>query len=451
ARQLGKRVRFELVGENTPVDRDILDKLEAPIAHILRNGLDHGLETPEERVAAGKPEAAALRLEAVHQAGMLVLSMTDDGRGIDPERVRRKVVARKLATEEVAAKLCVDELLEFLFLPGFSTAESVTEVSGRGVGLDVVHSMAHAMGGSVEVKSVLGKGTEFRLKLPITLSVIRAVVVEIAGEPFAFPTNRVDRLLSVPRTDVREMENRVYFEWEGTAVGLVSAQQVLDMGSPAAESVDLCVLVVSDRAGAYGLAVDRFLGERELVVRPLDPRLGKVPDIHAAALIEDGSPLLIVDVEDMVRSIDGLLNEGRLRTNRLQVESDRSSARKRVLVVDDSITVREVERRLLENQGYEVDVAVDGMDGWNAVRAARYDLVVTDVDMPRMDGVSLVTAMRADANLHGLPVVVVSYKDREEDRLRGLEAGANHYLTKSSFHDNTFLKTVLDLIGAPKD
>ena len=204
---------------------------------------------------------------------------------------------------------------------------------------------------------------------------------------------------------------------------------------------------MSDRLNRYGLAVDGILGERELVVRLLDPRLGKVPNISAAALLDDGEPMLVADVEDMVRSIDHLVADGRLDKVGRAATTRQKRTVKRILVVDDSITVREVERKLLENRGYTVDVAVDGVDGWNAVRTRSYDLVVSDVDMPRKTGIEFVKQIRQDAELRGLPVLIVSYKDREEDRLLGMEAGANYYLTKSSFADETLLQAVEDLIG----
>jgi len=211
--------------------------------------------------------------------------------------------------------------------------------------------------------------------------------------------------------------------------------------------------VLGDHTARYGLVVDRFLGERELVVQPLDPRLGKVKDISAAALMEDGSPVLIVDVDDMMRSIEKLISSG-IPLCGTRVPPDLALAakptkRKRILAVDDSLTVRELERKLLTSRGYLADVAVDGMDGWNAVRTGVYDLVITDVDMPRMDGIEFATLIKRDPHLKSLPVMIVSYKDREADRLRGLEAGADYYLTKGSFQDETLLQAVADLIGPP--
>ena len=448
SRTLDKQVRWEVRGEQTGVDRDILDKLEAPLSHLVRNALDHGLETPAEREAAGKPPVGTVRLEARHRAGMLHITLADDGRGIDVERLRARAVARGLVARQVADQLGELELLEFLFLPGFSTKEEVSEISGRGVGLDVVQSMVKGVGGSVRVATVPGRSTIFTLQLPITMSVIRALLVEIGGEPFAFPLPRIDTILFCHHADIRTVEGRQYFDRDGESIGLVLAAQILETAAPPPAD-PMPVVVVSDRGQRFGMIVDAFLGERDLEVRPLDPRLGKVPDINSASILENGAPVLIVDVEDLVRSIDNVLTGRRLTRVEFERLAEQARQRKRVLVVDDSITVRELERQLLQARGFAVDVAVDGMDGWNAVRNAQYDLVVTDVDMPRLDGIGLVGLMKADPTRREIPVVIVSYKDREEDRLRGLDAGANRYLTKSSFHDQTFVDTIIDLIGEP--
>jgi two-component system sensor histidine kinase and response regulator WspE len=449
ARTLGKQIRWEVRGEQTGVDRDILDKLEAPLSHLVRNAVDHGLESPAEREAAGKPPTGTIRLEARHRAGMLQIMLGDDGRGIDIERLRKKAVDRGMVARPVADKLSELELLEFLFLPGFSTKEGVTEISGRGVGLDVVQSMVKGVGGSVRVSTQPGRQTTFTLQLPITMSVIRALLVDIGGEPYAFPLTRIDQILFCRHADIRTVEGRQYFERDGHSIGLVMATQILETGAGVTPPDPMPVVVVSDRGQQFGMIVDAFLGERDLEVRPLDPRLGKVPDINSGSILENGNPVLIVDVEDLVRSIDNVLMGRRLSRVEFEQLAERARHRKRILVVDDSITVRELERQLLQSRGFAVDVAVDGMDGWNAIRDVHYDLVVSDVDMPRMDGIGLVSLIKADPARKDIPVVIVSYKDREEDRMRGLDAGANRYLTKSSFHDETFLHTIIDLIGEP--
>lgn len=445
ARSLGKEVAFVIEGETTSVDRDILDKLEAPLNHLIRNSVDHGIEMPEVRVAAGKPSAGTVKVIAGHRAGMLFIEVRDDGQGLDPERIRAKVVERKLAPARMAEEMSRAELMEFLFLPGFSTAGKVTEISGRGVGLDVVHAMVQEVGGTVRAESEPGQGMSFSMQLPLTLSVIRTLLVKIADQPYAIPLSRISRIAAILPEQLQLVEDRQYVSLDGANVGLVPAAQILGVSANPGNETGLKVVVISDRMNRYGLVVDDFLGEQDLVVRPLDYRLGKVQDVNSVAMMPDGSPVLILDAEDLVRSIDNLLSGGRL--GKVGMESAKSGPVQKILVVDDSLTVREVERKLLANHGYDVDTAVDGQDGLNAVISGQYDLVVTDVDMPRMNGLELTRRIKDDPDLKSIPVMMVSYKDRKEDKLRGLEAGADYYLTKSSFHDETLLSAVEDLIG----
>ncbi|UOP08845.1 hybrid sensor histidine kinase/response regulator [Pseudomonas palleroniana] len=449
-RSLGKQVRLEIEGEKTQVDRDVLEKLEAPLTHLLRNAVDHGIEMPEQRILAGKPAEGLIRLRASHQAGLLVLELSDDGNGVDLERLRGTIVDRHLSPPETALRLSEEELLTFLFLPGFSLRDKVTEVSGRGVGLDAVQHMVRQLRGAVVLEQAAGQGSRFHLEVPLTLSVVRSLVVEVGGEAYAFPLAHIERMCDLSPDDIVQLEGRQHFWHEGRHVGLVAASQLLQR--PAAQSNDatLKVVVIRERDAVYGIAVERFIGERTLVVLPLDDRLGKVQDISAGALLDDGSVVLIVDVEDMLRSVDKLLNTGRLERIARRSQQATEVARKRVLVVDDSLTVRELQRKLLLNRGYEVAVAVDGMDGWNALRSEDFDLLITDIDMPRMDGIELVTLLRRDSRLQSLPVMVVSYKDREEDRRRGLDAGADYYLAKASFHDDALLDAVVELIGGAR-
>jgi two-component system sensor histidine kinase and response regulator WspE len=441
ARTLGKQVRLDISGEHTQVDRDILEKLETPLTHLLRNAVDHGCETAEERLRAGKPQECSIRVEARHTAGMLMIVVSDDGPGIEPGRLRDTIVRKKLVNRGVVDKMNDAELLEFLLLPGFTMRDTVTEISGRGVGLDVVQNMVKGVRGSIRIANQPGRGMRFQLQLPLTLSVLRTLLFEVAAEPYAIPLSQITRTLKLPRSQVEVLEGRHHFSLDGHPVGLLTAHQVLDCGAPRDFNGELAVIVMGDRAARYGLVVDRFLGERELVVQKLDSRLGKIRDLAAGSIMEDGSPVLILDVEDLLCSIEKLVSTGRLHQVHAAPGDAAAHPGKRVLIVDDSLTVRELQRKLLASQGFDAEVAVDGMDGWNALQAGAYDLVITDVDMPRVDGIELATLIKRD------PVVIVSYKDREEDRLRGLEAGADYYLTKGSFHDETLLQAVVDLIG----
>jgi two-component system sensor histidine kinase and response regulator WspE len=450
ARGLGKDVRLEIAGETTQVDRDILDLLDAPLGHLLRNAVDHGIEEPALRRALGKPDTGTITLEARHSAGSLFISVSDDGAGVDLDALRRAVVRKNLANEDTAARLTEAELLEFLFLPGFSMRDAVTDVSGRGVGLDAVQDVVRQVRGSVRVTQDVHAGTRFTLQLPLTLSVIRSLIVEVAGEPYGLPLAHVARTLVLPASAIDTLEGQQHFSFDGKRVGLVTAHQILQTAAFEAASDALNVVVIGQGAASYGIVIDRFLGERMLVVQPLDKRLGTVRNIAAGALMENGDPLLIADLDDWLRSVEKLVGSGEL--GRVGPNAARSSvtSAKRVLVVDDSLTVRELERKLLASRGYDVSVAVDGMDGWNAVRGERFDLVITDIDMPRLDGIELVTLIKRDAQLSGLPVMIVSYKDRAEDRQRGLDAGADYYLAKGSFHDQALIEAVRDLIGEAK-
>lgn len=446
-RSLGKPVRLVVDGEKTQVDRDVLEKLEAPLTHLLRNAVDHGIELPERRLLAGKPDEGVIRLRASHQAGMLSLELIDDGAGIDLERLRSSIVERALSPADTVARMSDAELLTFLFLPGFSLRDKVTEVSGRGVGLDAVQHMVRELRGSIELTQVAGQGCRFHLQVPLTLSVVRSLVVEVGGEAYAFPLAHIERTLEVTAEQIVQIEGRQHFWHEGRHIGLVAASQLLNRPAGQSDEASLRVVVIREREQLYGVAVERLVGERVLVVMPLDPRLGKVQDISSGALLDDGSVVLIVDVEDLLRSVEKLLCTGSLERIERGSSGVRGVTRKRVLVVDDSLTVRELQRKLLGNRGYDVAVAVDGMDGWNALRGEDFDLLITDIDMPRMDGIELVTLVRRDQRLQSLPVMVVSYKDREEDRRRGLDAGADYYLAKASFHDDALLDAVVELIG----
>jgi two-component system sensor histidine kinase and response regulator WspE len=451
ARDLGKQARLVIQGPGTYVDRDILEKLEAPLTHLLRNAIDHAIELPEVRRAAGKPVEGTIRLEAQHSAGNLLIAVSDDGRGIDLADLRKAIVQKKLTAPEAAEEMSESELLEFLLLPGFTTKQTVTEISGRGVGLDAVQAIVREVRGGIRIWTDLGSGTTFQMRLPLTLSIVRALLVEIGNEPYAFPLVHINRALKVARKDIEVVAGRQHFRFEDQQIGLIAANKIFGGTQDNHSGEQVSVVVIGNKTNFYGVVTDKFLGERELVIKPLDPRLGKIKDISSGALLDDGSPVLIVDVEDLIRSVEKSIEAGTLGGVQSATNGETLKKTKRVLVVDDSLTVRELERKLLQSRGYEVEIAVDGMDAWNAVRTGHFDLVVTDVDMPRMDGIEFATLIKKDSKLKSIPVMIVSYKDRAEDRRRGLEAGADYYLAKASFHDEALLQAVVNLIGEAKE
>ncbi len=444
SQSLNKKIRLIISGEDTQVDREILEKIEAPINHMIRNAIDHGVETPEQRIAAGKPDYGTIKLEASHQNGRLHISVSDDGRGVDIEVLRQSVLEKGLVNQSMAQNLTKSELLDFLFLPSFSTKSAVTELSGRGVGLDIVHSAIQEMHGKLRSSTVLGEGMHINLELPLTLSVIRSLLVKVNQELYAFPLSNIHNLLKVKRKDINTLNGRQYVSLDDTHIGLIHSYQILDISQQQQDDDELSLVIIGDWNNLYGIVVDEFISEKELALRPLNSQLGKIKDINAAAITDQGLPVLVFDVDDLLLSIQDIISGKSLQSIQSQVET---SSVQKILVVDDSLTVREVEKKLLESQGYYVDVAVDGVDAWNIVRKGQYDLVISDIDMPRMNGIELVSLIKNDAALRSTPVMVVSYKDREEDKQKGLQAGADYYLTKGSFHDDSLVEIVIDLIG----
>ena len=446
---LNKKVILEINGENTTVDRDILEKLDAPLNHMIRNAIDHGIESPEERLKKGKSETGTITINASHQAGRLLIQVKDDGRGVDIESLREKILGKKLVNKQMAESLSKTELLDFLFLPSFSTRSEVTELSGRGVGLDIVHSALQEIRGKLHADTEIDHGMEINMELPLTLSVIRSLLVKIQNELYAFPLAKIQSLFTIKKQDISILEDKQYITINDKHIGLIHCAQILGEQTKKTTDERIPVIIIGDWNMSYGLVVDELIGEKSLALRTLNKKLGKIKDISAAALTDDGEPVLVFDTDDLLQSIQDIISGKNLYKIDAVNESDSSNV-KRVLIVDDSLTVREIEKKLLESKGYIVDVAVDGVDGWNIVRNGNYDLVISDVDMPRMNGIELIKLIKADLSLSTLPVMMVSYKDRAEDKQKGLEAGADYYLTKGSFHDDTLIEAVVDLIGEAK-
>ena len=452
SKKLGKQVHLDLRGENTRVDRDILEKLNVPLTHLIQNAIDHGMETAEERRKAGKPKEGHIVVEAGHKAGLLVVTVKDDGGGIHREKLRKSIIKKKMATEEMVANMSDTELYEFLLLPNFSLKDQVSTVSGRGVGMDLIHEMMQELRGRIVIHSEEGKGCCFELLLPLTLSMLRCVVVEVSGFYYALPVGPLNEVITFAKKSIKTLENRQYIRGSGgVQLGLVNARQLLELPEIEQEkSTHHYAIVLGRGVHQYAMTVDSVIGETTLVERPIDSRMGKIQDVSSAAFLDDGTSILILDVDDLILSIGRLISGGRVgKCDNSESTDEQVANAKRILIVDDSMTVRELERSLLEDNGYRVDVAVDGADGWNAVRTNHYDLVISDIDMPRMDGFEFVSHIRREPHLQHLPVIIVSYKDRESDRKRGMEVGADHYLTKGSFMDETFISTVKDLIGDP--
>lgn len=432
AKATGKRVRLEIDGAEVGIDRVVIERLRDPLVALVRNAVDHGIEPPAERARRGKPPEGTVRLSVRPNSLNVEIAVSDDGRGLDLDALRRRVNERGLDFDE-------RDLARAVFLPGISTAASVTTLSGRGVGLDVVRTEVEALSGTAEVRSSPATGTSFHLNVPLTVATLRAILVSAARQTFGLNLTAVERVVRIDPASLASIEGRTVLLLGEGAVPLVPLRAALGIAPLAGSEPEQIALLVRRGADAVALAVDALLDERDVHLRSLGPRLRKLPFFSGAAVAADGSLALILRTTPL---IDGA--RAAARTQRSAPAPAPAAAAKRVLLVDDSITTRTLERSILEAAGFEVLTAADGHAAWEVLGTQSVDLVVSDVDMPRMDGFALVEAIRASASHRELPVILVTARENETDRRRGLEIGADAYIVKSSFRQ----EELLDAIGA---
>lgn len=446
SREQGKQVELAVRGEDVELDRTMLEALKPMLVHMLRNAIDHGIETPGERASSGKPEVGRIELEARYEGGMVTLAMRDDGRGIDPETVRKKALRLGLITAEEGRTLSDEETLYLVLRPGFSTRDVVTDVSGRGVGLDVVKSNLDRVRGNVVIGSEPGRGTEILLQLPLTLAVVAGLLVDCEGETYALPLHYVSQVTRLREEDILTEGGREILRWQGRVLPLLALREVLGLPSRRHASLAERSTAVILHYGGQHLAciVSASLGTRELLVKGTGGQLRRMRFFAGATPLPDGSPALILSVPDLFRA------RFETRGTRLRHEFEESRARAvrgRVLVVDDSITTRTMEKNILEAHGYLVEVAISGAEALAKMEDADFDLVVTDIEMPEMDGFELTRELRRRARSADTPVAIVSSRSSDEDRRKGLEIGAQAYIVKGSFDQGKLLDTVEALIG----
>jgi two-component system, chemotaxis family, sensor kinase CheA len=435
AHALGKEARLELVGADTELDKILLEQLDDPLLHLVRNAVDHGIETPDERAAAGKPREGTLTLSARHRGNQIIVEARDDGAGIDPERLRKKAREKGLASDDELAAMDDKEVLDLIFRPGFSTAARVTDVSGRGVGMDVVRETITRLAGTIELSSKKGEGTTLTLKLPLTLAIVQVLLVRVAGEDYALPLDVVQRTLAVAPEEIHRVHERdiifvgdeqIPLLWTGDALELeTGARMPLEVDG----TRQLPVVLVDAAGQTYALAVERLLGKREIVLKSLGALLEQVPCAAGATLIGDRVSVILDVVQIVQRALTRTAPE-RVRTT--VAPPTARGTRPRILVAEDSDVIRESLKRVLEAHGYDVVTARDGAEALDlATRDQRgFDLISTDVMMPNMDGYDLTRALRATARHKDVPMIMVTSKQAELDRVRGFDAGVDEYLTK---------------------
>ncbi|MBV9774502.1 MAG: response regulator [Gemmatimonadetes bacterium] len=436
----GKEARLTVSGGEVEADRVVIDGLREALLHLVANAVDHGIEPPDERARRGKPRAGTLAVTAAVRGGRMVVTVADDGRGVDLEAVREALRRRGRPVPEDER-----ELVRALFSGGLSTREQVTRISGRGVGLDAVRAAMERIRGTAELTWRPGEGTTFTLESPLTLATLRVLVVRVGDHLLALPTGAVESLARVRPEAVLRAEGRDLVTLGGEPVPLVPLARVLGppvREAPAQGSFVAAVL----RAGGRRLAavIDAPLVEKEVVIRPIERREGPLPHLSGAAILSSGDVALVLDPATVVEAGSTLAGGAPLA---LAESGPAASVRLRVLVVDDSITTRTLEQSTLEAAGYEVAVAVDGAEGWRRVQEGGFDLVISDVEMPNLGGFQLCETIRASQRFTNLPVILVTSLDAPEHRARGMEAGADAYIGKSGFDQQGLLETVRQLIG----
>lgn len=447
AHEQGKDVDFTMRGEDVEIDRRILEEVKDPIVHLLRNCVDHGIEPPAERTRSGKRARAAIALTVARvSANRVELTVSDDGRGIDAAAVRKSAVDKGAITADEAARLTDAQARALIFESDVSTSATVTQVSGRGLGLAIVKERAEKLGGRVALESEPGSGTTFRFGLPVAVAAFRGVLVDLAGHLVVLPTSHVERVIRTRPQDVKSVEGRDTVAVDGRALALVELLDVLEL--PALERREAPAggrpaVVLASGEQRVAFAVDAVMGEQEVLLKRLSKPLLRVRNVAAATVLGSGRIAPVLNPNDLLKSAR---TAAAARSGRAATPAPAAARTKNVLVADDSITSRMLLKTILESAGYKVSVAVDGMDALTQVRAESFDLLVSDVEMPRLTGFDLTARIRAEPRLASLPVILVTALGTREDRERGIDAGANAYIVKSNFDQGDLMAAVRRLI-----
>ncbi|HCJ66783.1 MAG TPA: hypothetical protein DHV62_05510 [Elusimicrobia bacterium] len=459
AREYNKKVELEIKGAETELDKKILEMVKDPLLHILRNAVAHGIEKPEERIAQGKPERGRITLNTYQEGDHVYVEIEDDGEGIEVNKVKEIALKKGLVSIEEIKGLTDEELVYLIFKPGFTTTETVTEVSGRGVGLDVVKkNITENLIGQVKVETKVGQGTKFILILPLTLAVIHALLVEVNKEVFAFPATNIELIIRVKPEEILQVEGREAVRINERTVPVVKLAEVLKLPFEERVSSDnlvnkgtnkkMPVVVVNYAGQRIGFIVDRLVNEQDMVIRNLSEPIRKVKNIIGATILGAGEPVLILHIPELMDSAQvlpaGTKNSFGIENSPKDTppESDHT-----ILLVEDFFTTRELEKSVLESWGYHVDIATNGEEALKKIALRKYDLVITDIQMPHIDGFTLCEKLKGDERYKDIPIIIVSALEKEEEKRKGLTVGADVYITKSAFEQKILIEAIERLIG----
>jgi len=445
AKEEQKLIDFVIAGEETELDKTVIEKIQDPLMHILRNAVSHGIESPDERKKQGKAAAGTIELRAYPKGSQVIIEVDDDGGGVDTEKVKKAAVEKGVLSAEEAQRLSKAQALQLLFTAGLSTKTGVSQVSGRGVGLDVVRTNVTQLKGLIEIQSEIGKGSKFIIKLPLTLAITSALFVRVGNEIMALPLDNIEETIRITPQEIKTVEGREAITVRDEIIPLIRLGTVLGLSSPEeiSEQEYVPVVIVGVAEKKLAILVDDMIGKLEVVAKNLGDHLRKVPHIAGATLLGTGAVVMILNIPSLI------VEAGNLRglEHLLPDTEEEAAKRPSILIVEDSFITRDLERSILEAANYTVGLAMDGAEALDRLAAEKYDLVLTDISMPGMDGIEMIKRMKSDKRFREIPVVVVSSKETEEDKKRGLEVGASAYLGKGSFDQTNLLDTVERLIG----
>jgi len=443
AHEQGKDIDFVVAGGDTELDRKIIDRIGDSLMHMIRNSLDHGLESAEERRAAGKTPKGTVTLSACYDSGCVTITLGDDGRGLSVEKIRDKALAKRLFDADALAGMSRAEITDLIFMPGFSTSPIITDISGRGVGMDVVRkSIVDELKGTIIIEAREGEGTTFLLRLPLNLAVFPLFLLSAGGKTCALPATSLVEMLSIQRGEIIEIVNKRAIRLREQIIPVESLAALLRLEPEAtAESGEALIVIIRDGEEKLGLVVDEIIGREEMVVKPLPLHLQNLRMVSGVTIGEQDSIINVLHVPELIRQAREIAEPGRQRPS---VREDHAAT---VLVVDDSINTREIEKSILEAYGYTVATAEDGEEAFEMTRGTLYDMVITDVEMPRLDGFSLTKRLREDERYRHVPVIIVTSLEKDEDKKRGIAVGANAYIVKGAFDQSNLIDTVRSLIG----
>ncbi len=439
---LGKEIEFSTYGTDILLDKFILERLHDPIIHIVRNAVDHGLETPEERIRAGKPPTGKIEIRCSAESGNIVIRIVDDGRGFDYEKIRSRAAEMNPAQAEEIRQMEESALNSFLFVSGFSTKDEITDLSGRGVGLDIVKHNIEKLKGKISLTSKKGEGTEFKLSLPLSLATVDGFFVTAGGEKFLIPAAFVKEITIVKEDEQLDLLNKKGYRLRDTIIPLYPLSAILDKDVEEGDRKNLFVVVVESFGEVVGIIVDSVIQYTSLIYKPVPKNLSKLKLIQVIVFDESFNIINILFIPEIMNRFKRIRN---IDTRRKFSTSRREF--KKILVVDDSYSTREIEKSILELENYNVTTAVDGIDGLQKLKEQQYHLIITDIHMPRMDGLTFVENLRKDEKCRNIPIIVVSSDEDPEKRNKFEAVGANAFIVKSEFDRGNLVKEVRDLIG----